>query len=402
MIDILKYWFLKIAGLLGYIIIYCYSRNGKSKIDYGIKNIEKSKKLIDTEDKLLQLANDKVSIKIEKYCNNYISNIKYKFDYQPYDENKLKILRNEYNLAELVKPHEKEFDKFRALQNWIREQWQYGRPRNVLRDYDTLDILKRAKNGEKFWCSEYTVAFIQCALSLGYQARYVALWKGHVVAEIWSNEYKKWVVMDPTFNIHFEKNGEPLNCLDLYNAFNNNQIDEIKVIEGDYKPDDININFGEHEFVGISIKNYRYKTIDYYGDGFSIRMRNDWFTNSYPKLHPKGNILMNSIAWNGSKHKIPVLKKTKKEEDIYFPLNVTLIGLEIIESNKLGFNVFLNTFTPNYSHFIVNIDEKEKKVETDNSILWMLHKGKNCFKAVSVNKFDIKGVSSYITLYVDN
>jgi hypothetical protein len=393
MVGILKYWFLKIAS------IYYYSRNCESKNDYGIKNMEKSSTLIDTKEKLLQHFTYKVNIKIEEYYNNYISNSKYKFDYQPYDENNLEILRNKYSLAELVKPYEKEFDKFRALQNWIRKQWQYGYPRNVLRDYDTLNILSRAQNGEKFWCSEYAVAFIQCALSLGYQARYVALSKGHIVAEVWSNEYKKWIVMDPTFNIHFEKNKEPLNCLDLYNAFNNNQISEIKVIEEDYKPADININFGEHELVGISVKNYRYKTIDYYGSGFSVRMRNDWFTNRYPKLHPKGNIIMNSIGWNSSK--ISFLKNTINERDMYPPLNITTFYLEKIENN-IGFNVFLNTFTPNFSHFIVNIDEKEKKIESDDSISWMLHKDKNHFNVVSVNKFGVKGVNSYITLYVDN
>jgi len=368
------------------------NRNG-SKVDFGFRNSKRKNNSIDTEHQLLQYLKIEKNIRIEEYNNNYILESKRKFDYQPFSDHKLEILRNEYDLVKLTEPYKDEFDKFKILRDWVRRQWKYGYPDEVSRDYDSIDILRRAKNGESFWCSEYAVVFIQCALSLGYQARYVALRKGHVIAEIWSNEFKKWVIMDPTFNIHFEKKGIPLNCLDLFNAFNDNQTEEICVMEGNYKPEDICIKFGVHELTGISIKNYRYKTMDYYSEGFSIRMRNDWFTNKYPKLHPKGNMVTNSITWGGSKH--------RAIRDFYFPLNVTAVKLERMNNVSIGFNIFLNTFTPNFSHFVVYIDEKSKDVTGDDHLVWILHKGKNYFNVASVNKFGIKGAGSYITLYLE-
>lgn len=361
--------------------------------------MKNNENLLDTGEKLLLHLNTGKNIRIEAYDNNYFLRSKYKFIYQPHNEDKLKILRSEYDLEGLTRPFESELDKFKALRGWVRKQWKYGFPKNVSRDYDTLDILRRAKNKEAFWCSEYTAAFIQCALSLGYQARYVGLCKGHVVAEIWSNELKKWIVMDPTFNIHFEMDGAPLNCLGLYNAFNSGHWNKINVVEGDYRPDDIKIRFGVHEFVNISINNYPYKSIDYYADGFFIRMRNDWFTRSCPKLHLRGNVITDSVAWGGSKRKIPILKKARKEEDIYYPLNVTTIILEEKKGSSAAFNVILRTFTPNYSHYIVDIDENQKKMNEGEPLVWILHTGSNSLKVASVNHFGVKGVVSHIGLY---
>ncbi|MDD4979760.1 MAG: transglutaminase-like domain-containing protein [Candidatus Omnitrophica bacterium] len=396
----LRKCFLKISVFISYYLFYFYALNKNySKIVFGFKDTKRSSGLIDTEDKLLQYLKIEKNIRIEEYYNYSLeNNYKYKFDYQLFSEPKLEILRNEYALEKLVEPGRNELAKFEILQDWVRRQWEYGYPGKLSRDYDAIDILRKAKRGGKFWCSEYAVVFIQCALSLGYQARYVALGKGHVIAEIWSNEYKKWVIMDPTFNIHFERQAIPLNCLDLFDSFNGNQIGEICVIEGNYKPEDICIKFGEHELVGISIKNYRHKTMDYYAGGFSVRMRNDWFTNKYPKLHPKGNMVTNSITWIGSKGRAAI---TNEQKDIYFPLNVTTIGLERTKGGNFGFNIFLNTFTPNFSHYIVSVDEKQKETTESNSIGWVLHKGKNAFKVTSVNKFGVKGVNSFISLFLE-
>ena len=34
----------------------------------------------------------------------------------------------------------------------------------------------------------------------------------HSVTEIWSNQHRKWVMLDPTSNMYLEKDGVPLNA----------------------------------------------------------------------------------------------------------------------------------------------------------------------------------------------
>jgi hypothetical protein len=83
-----------------------------------------------------------------------------------------------------------------------------------------LDILEYAARGETFYCTQYAITYAECALALGWHARKIGVDRKHGpeglgsthhgVAEVWSNQFRKWVVIDPQSSLHFEKDGIPL------------------------------------------------------------------------------------------------------------------------------------------------------------------------------------------------
>lgn len=339
------------------------------------------------------LAKFKKEIKLLEFNNKYILKSAFNFDYQPYEEEKLEVLKKEYGLDEVVEPAKSEFEKFVLLMSWLKNQWLYGRPKKVSYNFNALDILKRAKKGERFFCSEYATTYVQCALSLGFQARYVGLFNAHVVAEIWSNKYEKWVAMDVTNNCYFTRKHIPLNVLELHRLYNIGDWKEIDVIRGPYQDREYSsrFNFSKEEL------------LSYYSDGFYVRMRNDWFTNKYPHWHPKANSIMNGLEWldEYTRNNIRYPYETKDETQIYFPLNITSLTIKnvrIKRENEITLQAYLNTFTPNFSNFLVTIDNREPYLTNQYDLTWRLHKGINSLSVVSVDKFGNKGVRSNIVL----
>jgi hypothetical protein len=106
---------------------------------------------------------------------------------------KLARLRSEWRLDDIVTPGQTELEKLILLRNWVRRQW----PTNegpCQRPWDALNILA-APAGDHGMCTHFAVVFTQCAQALGYNARQVIL-ANHYVAEFWSTDYQKWILMD--------------------------------------------------------------------------------------------------------------------------------------------------------------------------------------------------------------
>lgn len=73
-----------------------------------------------------------------------------------------------------------------------------------------------ANEGHTFFCAQYAQVFVSAAASLGWVDRELALRRHqdppaggsteHSTTEIWSNQHRKWVMMDPTANMHIPIN----------------------------------------------------------------------------------------------------------------------------------------------------------------------------------------------------
>lgn len=325
----------------------------------------------------------KDNVKVISVKNFTLSEFAKNFQYENFAEPKLKLLHQRYKLDKLISSTNRELDKFIILRDRLNKIVPRGNPERMGYNFDSLDILSRARNGETFFCSWYSVVFVQCALSLGFIARYVGLFKGHVVAEVWSNEFTKWVVMDTYNNIHYEKDGIPLGVLELHRIWENKDFSNLAVV------------------CGIEGKNFLENTkeelLSYYHE-FYVRMRNDWFSNQYPHWHPKGNSIMNGLEWQDkyTKNNILVARETCKDEEINFPLNIVSITLDKNGSSKKQLHLILNTFMPNFSYFLINIDgeyqEKHKKLD----FFWNIHKGINKIQIRAVNSLGVVGPISEI------
>lgn len=164
------------------------------------------------------------TLKLIEFRNETIVRGSYPFTYQT-PSPKLARLRSEWRLDDIVAPGQTELEKFILLRNWVRRQWPANEG-NCQRPWDALNILA-APAGDHGMCVHYAVVFAQCAQALGYNARQIIL-ANHYVADIWSEDYRKWILMDVE-TVHGEapshwgtalywdsQTDEPLSALDIH------------------------------------------------------------------------------------------------------------------------------------------------------------------------------------------
>ena len=355
-------------------------------------------------------------LQIVQYQNGKIIKSSYPFRYENSNHPKLKELRERYNLDKVIKRGETEFQKFILLRNWVRSRWDHGWDHFKMKTppKDALEILKEAEKGKEFTCGFYAKTFTQCALSLGYQARILSickdishiplneLWKetniGHSVPEIWSNEYNKWIIMDPDLNAYYEKDGVPLNAYEIRWAWLKRKWKEVKFIQGKSFPAFITNPDKYFEEAKKEFKIFtRYNAMDYYHH-ISIYLRNNYFSSdeaaphlqwadkfSPPQLTNYPGVSIKNYYW------------TENIQDMYWNLNQTFINLECLGDNYSTLKVSLKTFTPNFSKFLVKIDKREWQ-GCENSFSWPLKEGENTIQARAMNKSGIKGPISKIVV----
>ncbi len=311
--------------------------------------------------------------------NNFLlSDYAGKFQYENPENVKLVELRDNFKLKELVRHQKDGFGSIIKLAYWVKQEIKRGTPKDVDFNFNALDILRRAKNGEKFFCSEYATVFLQCALSLGYQARYVGLLKGHVVNEAWSDTHAKWFVVDVDNGIYYMKDGLPLDALELHEAFESKDLDDIGIYVTSDGAKKLHIDLLD--------------LLSYYHE-FYIRMRNDWFSNRFPHWHHRSNSIMNSLEWKDryTRDNILISKNTSNKDELYFPINVVNLNADIKGSNGSNIRLILDTFTPGFSYFSLLIDGKKTDIIKDSVYMFNVHPGENLLEISSVNALGVMG-----------
>src|SRR4051812_2767786 len=146
-----------------------------------------------------------------------------RFKFDSFENPKLKELREKYRLDEVVQSGKDEFEKQLLLLDWVNHRFKkFGKPSSQARG--ASEILKAIDGGHTFFCSQYGDVFVSAAAAMGWVDRAMALrrpddWGSgsteHTSTEIWSNQFRKWVMLDPTFAMYVEKDGVPLNAYEL-------------------------------------------------------------------------------------------------------------------------------------------------------------------------------------------
>ena len=159
--------------------------------------------------------------------------------FEPFDAVNLRELRERERLDEVVAPAHTEFERVLLLKNWVAAQFPHGNP-DPYPPWDAKTILVwiRADITGGF-CGQYSQVLLQSLMSMGMLARYVELggaWNArvHFVVEVWSNDFSKWVLLDPDYNVHFERDGIPLSAIEIHDAFIGGEMQEVDVIKGQF------------------------------------------------------------------------------------------------------------------------------------------------------------------------
>ncbi|GAA4301128.1 transglutaminase-like domain-containing protein [Nibribacter koreensis] len=136
-------------------------------------------------------------------------------------------LRTSYQLEKVVAGKKSDFDKVKAVSNWVRQRWEHNGDNEPLKN-DPISILEEAATGKKFRCVEYGIVVSGALNALGIPARTLALkmehadtisyGAGHVVAEAYLKDQKKWVMVDGQFDVIPMLKNTPLNAVELQQA----------------------------------------------------------------------------------------------------------------------------------------------------------------------------------------
>jgi hypothetical protein len=346
------------------------------------------------------ISTPREGITVEQDDNQTIIRGYYHYTYQDSEEYRLKVLRDRYRLEEVIGGCSTEFQKYRTLALWVKGQWRDGwgeHGKELHTPWDALISLELAPQYKASgMCTIYSNTFIQTALAVGLQARGMVL-DHHFISEVWSNELNKWVMFDigNTSNSlrssYYEKDGTPLNSLEIHTLANAGKMDEIWVVP-----------VGVHDkFRGTEDKKEEVLGPRQWKPRFGIPLRNNYLNSWLPGELEHGFIQYHYdgyLWWKDDP--MPKYEEytyhSSHERDFYWTINQAQIILKAAgKPDELS--VVLDTVTPNFKEFQVRINSKEWK-PSSGAFIWKLHEGLNTIEARPVNKFEKAGIISKIQL----
>ena len=129
--------------------------------------------------------------------------------------------------------HGPTLERVRTLTTWVCTRWEYRNslvaPQYTPWDPETIIAWGEAKRGHdgrlpNVACIHYGVVLVSCCLAAGIPARCgiftgaINGFNGHFTAEVWFNEWNKWVMVDPTVDAILFDKGVPLSVSDIQAA----------------------------------------------------------------------------------------------------------------------------------------------------------------------------------------
>ena len=322
-----------------------------------------------------------------------------RFRFDSHDNPKLKALRERYRLDEVVAGGRDEFEKQLLLLDWVNHRFRkFGRPTSEARG--ALAILEAVDSGNAFFCAHYADVFVSAAASMGWVDRALALRRPdnvgtgsseHSSTEIWSNQHRKWVMLDPTFAMYVEKDGIPLNAYEVRQEwFLHDGRGLVFVLDKDrkrYRKSDMPVFRGRYEGFGDLVLDAG--ALNPYGFIGYIPNTN-WMDAGpdYGRMFITQDELCAGTKWH--KRQVPA----DPAKDPYFPVNQAALTLSPAGE---AVHVAVKTLTPNFKTFLSRVDGREWTPVAD-SFDWTLHDGSNKLEVKSVNQFGVDGPISTVEL----
>lgn len=300
---------------------------------------------------------------------------------------RLRLLRSRENLDQVVSTAKTQFEKIVLLRRWAHSQWDMGAT-FYYPPWDAVEIIDLArKHDNRGFCAQYAIVFLQACQSMGIHARYVDL-PGHFVVAVWSDEFNRWVVMDPTNDLHYEQDGVPMRGRDLYRGYWTEDTGAIRKVDSE----------GRREAVSRDdLSNYRLYSIGLLanqlsepievkcnGRGRKLLRARDYRT--YPKIgRDRLEITTEFLAWRSADagESFPHRLETRDQDEFRYALNQTVIFLANERlTNRILKVALLSNNSPTFGKFLVRSEEGTTWVPSPSTtIKWLLHPGMNELRA---------------------
>ena len=337
-------------------------------------------------------------------------NLPIPFIYEDHTTPQLSLLRQSYQFDEYTQQGSTEWQRMVLLKDWVFSQVDFRHNYRVGNLRNALTILQMADEGASFHCSHFAAIYMQCALSLGWTARYYFLRniekEEHAVNEIWSNQWRKWVFIDVTWNIQVEKGGIPLSLLEIREEWLRNGGRDLVYVFGAgeneqrYGHSDLPVKRNDNNA-------WRWWPLDdifmTYTYEMALITRNDFFSfgdGSGEDIWGRIIVLKDEVNEGDSSWAFRNRESVTDPHDLYYEINRVDIAYKIDSENNcvISLDAFgRNNFSPNFESFLVRIDGGDWKPSEALST-WQLTRRRHVFQARVRNQFGVLGPVTEVNL----
>lgn len=283
------------------------------------------------------------------------------------------LVINQLRIDTLLTNSPDEFTTIRKIGTWIGSLWDHGMgplPGDV-KYIKIQDIVKLASNRNKYWCEVAAVMTVKTFAHLNWPSRLISASQTgeffqHGIAEVWSNQHKKWILVDTDFNLIYLKDSTPLSAYEICHNYHTNKMERPEIIRlGTNKP--------SLQLIDV-IPFYNYVSMD---------LRNDWEQRSLHRGSPSNGSLSTWWTFRDSLPGYYFPGKTINLEDKFnWQINrVTFTPGKVINSNNSRcLQIYVHTYSPYFKNFEIKIDSTSW-TSSDSIINWKITNGKHIFKA---------------------
>jgi hypothetical protein len=322
-------------------------------------------------------------------------------------------LRKRYHLQEVVSGAPNEWTAQLLLKKWVHERIMNGDPR--LNPKHAQDILELAGKGEKFYCTHFAVTYVECAQALGWQARKIGVDRRHGpdglesthhgVAEVWSNQFCKWVVIDPQSNLHFEKNGVPLSAWEIRAEWLKNHgmnVDHVVGVPPHAEKKKSAIVWWTRKDEDETATYFWLYISDNASTGTDDSLCKRIFPHDSANAHETW--YQNDNENHRSRLHMGYLKNlflpTDRIDDAYWTVGVMEVNVKQASNGSIRFG--LESYCPSRTRYEESFDEKSwEPVEDEASVKWTLHKGRNALRLRTVTHGEVLGPETALLLVLE-
>jgi len=330
-----------------------------------------------------------------------------------YEDERLTDLRKTHLLEQVTAPARDEWSAQSLLKEWVYGKIPLGNPTSPA--VHALDILEKAARGEKFYCTHYAITYAECATALGWQARKLGIDRPHGkdgfgsshhgVAEIWSNQFAKWIAIDANFNLHYEKKGTPLSAWEVRAEWLRNQGAEVDRVVGagvhavKKKLGRVTWHFSEDETASYfwNYINSRVVTTDQHDSARLLFLQDEandssvWYQNhdsstKQSRLHT--GYLKSTFA------------PTRRIEDAYWTVGIVDATLTHVSAKSIYLK--LKSYCPNLLAFERSVDRFVwTRIKDELSVEWPLKAGWNSLVLRTLGRGNVTGPETTLLLFLE-
>jgi hypothetical protein len=326
------------------------------------------------------------------------------WQWERWDRPEFAALRQRENLDEIIAGSRTQFQAQIRLMNHATQRWRAGGPLPEYPRWDALSILDRIdKAGSGGMCIQGNNFLAGMCMAYGWQARLVNI-TSHETCEVWNDDFGKWIYLDGYYVNHYiydQATGEPLSILDMHNRFLDVHYPDRPI---DWMHDKLRKQAPAADYsVGLGMVGPGRQIHDGISLAAFARMvpRNNWYEQPTPRPLSHGSSWW---PWDGyinwyderTPRKRQYSRYTDRPQDMWPELNRVHVHATAAAASDRLF-VRFETYTPNFSHFEVDVDESGWK-EVGERWVWLLQSGRNTLRVRAQNKLGVKGKPTVVVL----